>query len=305
VTVLAADDRAYLSVEHAGRYALGNPAAPAVIFNAADSSGVMWFCEEPAGWDSPSVVTPMDRKQYGHGAYAGEPYFEERTLAFSGAFAAPSHEAAVAARTRLLGAILGDLVNGTTYTHLDESPARSMYVLPVGTPHVPFVDDRLVTFTFTLIAADPFKYGPSAVYGPARLPSATGNPGRSYPRVYPVRYGALGALATGQPITVPNGGDTAAEAVYTITGPVPQPYVTFSSGLFFGLALTLAATDVLVVDTAAGTVEVNGVNRQDALMADSTFPLIPSGGIDVRLTSAAGGTDQSAGLTVTTAPTWK
>jgi hypothetical protein len=61
VTVLAADDRAYLSVEHAGRYALGDPAAPAVIFNAVDSSGVMWFCEEPVGWDSPSVVTPMDR----------------------------------------------------------------------------------------------------------------------------------------------------------------------------------------------------------------------------------------------------
>lgn len=305
MTVLAADDRAYLSVEHAGRYALGNPAAPAVTFNAVDSSGVMWFCQEPAGWDSPSVVTPMDRKQYGHGAYPGEGFYEERTLTFDGAFAAPTHELAKAARTQLISAVLGDLVNGTVYTHLDGTPPRSMYVYAAGTPHAVFADDRLVTFTFTLIAADPFKYGPSVPYGTARLPSATGNPGRSYPRVYPGRYGALGALATGQPITVPNVGDVSAQAVYTVTGPVPQPYLTFSTGLFVGLSLDLAATDVLVIDTAAGTVTVNGVNRQDALMADSTFPLIPPGGFTVRLTSATGGTDQAAGATVTTAPTWK
>lgn len=305
MTVLAANDRGYLSVEHAGRYALGPPAAPLVTFNAVDAAGVMWFCEEPQGWDSPSVVTPMDRKQYGHGAYPGEGFFEERTLTFAGAFTAPTNAAAHAARKQLRSAILGDLVNGVTYTHLDDTPARSMILVPSGEPHLPFVDDRLVTFAFTMIAPDPFRYGPSATYGPARLPSAVGNPGRSYPRVYPVKYGALGALATGQPITVPNTGDVSAEAVYTITGPVPQPYLYTSTGLFVGFSLDLAATDVLTIDTAAGTATVNGVNRLDALMADSTFPLIPPGGFTVRLTSATGGTDQAAGLTVTTSPTWK
>jgi hypothetical protein len=306
VTVLAADDRAYLSVAHPARYAFGDPAAPALVLNAVDSSGVMWVCEEPTGWDSPSVATPMDRKQYGHGAYAGEGYFEERPLGFAGAFAAPSAAAAQDARSRLLSVILGDLVNGVVYTHLDEPTPRSMILLPNGDPHVPFLDDRYATFAFTMIAADPFKYGPAATYGPARLPSATGNPGRRYPRIYPELYGSVGAVPTGGPITVPNPGDMPSEAVYRVTGPVPQPVITLSSGLFIGLSLDLAATDTLAVDTAAGTVTVNGVNRLDALRADSTLPLIPARtGVEVRLGSQTGGTDQAAGLLVTTAPTWK
>lgn len=306
MTVLAANSRGYLSVEHPSRYAFGDPAAPQLILNAVDSAGVMWFCEEPTGWDAPSVATPMDRKQYGHGAYAGEGYFQERTLTYAGAFAAPTAAAAMDARSRLLSAILGDLVNGVVYTHLDEAVPRSMILLPSGDPHVPFVDDRAATFAFTMIAADPFKYGPTQTYGPARLPSATGNPGRSYPRGYTMHFGSVGAVATGGPITVPNAGDIPAEAVYTVTGgPVGQPVITLSTGVFLGLSLDLAATDTLVVDTAAGTVTVNGVNRLDALLADSSFPLIPNGGVEVRLGSATGTTSQAAGLTVTTAPTWK
>lgn len=304
MTLLAADDRAYLSVGTPVRYALGNPAAPMVTFNAVDAQGVMWLCDEPQGWDSPTVATPFDRKQYGDGAYAGQGYLEERTLTFSGAFAAPTNALAVAARDQLRAALLGDLLNGVIYTHLDEQPARSMVLLPSGSPRLP-VNDRVCEFSFTLIAADPYKYGPSGTYGPARLPSATGNPGRSYPRVYPVTYGALGSLPTGAAITVPNAGDTASEAIYAVQGPVPGPVIALSNGLFIGFTLTLAATDSLIIDTAAGSAQVNGVNRLDALLADSTFPLIPTGGVDVHLTSTAGGTDQAAGLLVTTAPTWK
>lgn len=304
MTLIAADDRAYLTVENPCRYALGDPAAPLIVFNAADAEGVMWVCDEPQGWDSPTVATPFDRKQYGDGAYAGQGYLEERTLSFDGAFAAPSQAAALAARDRLRAALLGDLLNGVLYTHLDEAPPRSMALLPNGSPHLPVLD-RICQFTFTLVAADPFKYGPTASYGPARLPAATGNPGRSYPRVYPVTYGAIGALPTGAPITVPNAGDTASEAVYTMNGPVPGPAAVFSTGAFLAFTLTLAATDTLVIDTAAGTAQLNGVNRLDALAAGSSFPLIPPGGVDVRFTSTAGGTDQAAALYVATAPTWK
>jgi hypothetical protein len=67
------------------------------------------------------------------------------------------------------------------------------------------------------------------------------------------------------------------------------------------------------VDTINGTSTVNGVNRYDAWAVGSTFPLIPPadpildtpGGTEVRLRSGTGGTDQAAGLTVTTAPSWK
>jgi hypothetical protein len=152
------------------------------------------------------------------------------------------------------------------------------------------------------------------LYGPIRLPTAQGEGG------YPM--GATGALmpwtsAAGPAAltvaAVRNQGDEPAHAVYRVTGPVPRPRIVLGTGEFVALDADLGALDTWTVDTTTGTSTVNGVNRYDAWAAGSTFPLIPasdpvagtSGGTEVRLRSGAGGTDQAAGLTVTTAPSWK
>jgi len=106
-------------------------------------------------------------------------------------------------------------------------------------------------------------------------------------------------------MTVPNVGDVAAHAVYTVTGPVPQPVIRLGTGEFIALTADLGVLDTWTVDTAAGISAVNGVNRYDAFGAGSTFPLIPEGGTEVRLRSLSGGSDPAAGLLVTTAPHWK
>jgi hypothetical protein len=307
MSVLAADDRAYLTAGRRTRYALGLPEAPLIVLNDADTYGCMWACDVPDGWDSPEVTTPSDRRQGGHGSYLGESTYEERVLAFEGTVTAPTPAALDDAYRRLLRALLGQLSSFLRYTHLDETPAAmGLWVRPTGKPRWRVLDDRVADFSFTLVAEDPIKTGSAAVYGPVRLPTVGGEGG--YPMgasgaVMP--WTSAGGTIAVTVVTVPNAGDEDSHAIYTVTGPVPRPRIQLGRGPYVALNTDLGALDVWVVDTAAGTSTVNGVNRYDAWGAGSTFPLIPAGGDEVRLRSATGGTDQAAGLTVTTAPSWK
>lgn len=299
-------------------YVLGPLTAPLLTLNEVDDFGCAWVCPEPDGWDAPTVTSPIDQRQDGPGGYLGESTLDPRTLTFDGAVSCPSVAAARAARKRLTTALLGNLTGLTQYTHLADEPAKSLFVRPAtGKPRIAFTDDGYaLVFSFVLVAEYPLKVGASSTYGPVRLPSATGDPGRQYPRIYPVQYGA-GVTARLDTVVVPNVGDEAADVTYTLSGPVPQPVIYLTTGEYLGLSGTLAATDVMVADTRAGTIKINGVNRPDVLLTGSTFPLIPGtrtdpatgvitpGGTEVRLRSAAGGTDPAAGLLVTTASTWK
>jgi hypothetical protein len=306
VTLLHADDRAVFTAEHAARYVFGDAAAPLLTLNAADAYGCAWLSDEPEGWDAAPINTPADRRQDGHGAILGESFFTERVLNFAdGLVTAPSAAELTAARSRWWNAVTAALSGYVLYTHADETGGPwSLWLRPTGTPKFRALDDRVASFSMQFIADDPLKFGPTTVYGPARLPTGTGDPGRTYPRVYPYSYG--GSAQRRDALVIANtaaaaGGDYA-QAVYTITGPVPVPRVILSTGQWFEVNATLGALDVAVLDTAAGTVTINGGNRPDALTYGSVFPLIPPGGCEVRLRSTSGGSDPAAGLTVTTAP---
>jgi hypothetical protein len=285
VTLIAQDDRAYLTTEHDERYALGDPANPTLLLNAADAAGCLWAADVPEGWDFPEVETPIDRRQDGHGGYAGEPTYNPRSLSFEGSVSAPTRQALRGAYRALMAAVLGSVPNYVRYTHLDEDGAPGLWVLPTGKPKWRALDDRYAEYPF----------GAGGMVAPF---TSTG-----------------GASATTVAV-VPNIGDEDAHAVYTVTGPVPQPRIVLGTGEYVQLSADLGALDRWVVDTAAGTSTVNGVNRYDAWGVGSTFPLIPGstlnpdgtvtpGGTEVRLRSATGGTDQTAALTVLTAPSWK
>lgn len=317
MTLLAADDRAYLLVEHAARYALGPPAAPLLVLNAADDFGCMWVADSPDGWDAPTVTLPMDRRQTGDGGYGSEPTYEPRVLTVEGSVAAPSAAELSRAYRRLLGAILGSAPAFVRYTHLDDADgAMGLWTQPSGKPKWRALDDRYAEFSFILTAEDPIKTGTLATYGPVRLPSAAGEGGYPMPLTMPVTAAASAVPAALTVASVPNAGDATSQVVYTVTGPVPQPSIVLGTGAFVRLNADLAAGDTWVVDTAAGTSTVNGVNRYDAWGAGSTFPLIPGstynpdgsitpGGTTAVLRSATGGNDQTAGLLVATAPSWR
>lgn len=284
------------------RYVFGPPAAPLLTLNDTDDQGCVWACDEPEGWDAPEFSTPQDDRPDGPGAYLGETVPKARVLSFAGDTVAPTLAIARQARTRLLQAIGSSLRGQVLYTQLDDQPAKSLMLRPTGKVRCRFVDSTALTWAFTMVAESPYKVGPTSTYGPGRLPGGGAEPGRVYPRTYPYSYGGGSAAAT--VVTVPNDGDSPSPAVYTINGPVPQPLIQVSSGEYLGLLLDLGAQDVAVIDTEAGTVQVNGVNRLDAYLSGSTFPTIPPGGAEVRLRSRTGGTSQAAALYVTTASTW-
>lgn len=318
MTLIYLDDRTEFLVEHDERYAFGDPADPILTLNALDAASCAWVVERPGGWDFPTVETPVDRRQDGHGGYAGEPTYNPRTLSFEGSVAAPTRQALRGAHRRLLTALLGSVPSYVRYTHLDDDGAPGLWLLPTGEPKWRALDDRYAEFAFVMVADDPIKTGTAATYGPVRLPALGGEGG--YPigatgmiAPYTATGGTLGVTVT----QVPNAGDEAAHAVYTVTGPVPRPRIQLGNGQYVALTVDLATGDTWRLDTAAGTSTVNGVNRFDAWGAGSVFPLIPGGtadpvtgqitggGVEVRLRSATGGTDQTAALTVLTAPSWK
>jgi hypothetical protein len=314
MTLLLTDDRAYLTSEHSDGYALGDPEAPGILLNAADTYGCAWLAEEPDEWAMPAVERGMDRRPDGHGGYAGPGTFEPRTLTLDGAVTAPSRAALVAARRRLSAALLGDLTRPFRYTHLGDAPAKGLWVYASGDPRWRALDDRVAEFAFVLVAEDPIKTGAQRTYGPVRL-SVLAEGGARAPFRFPLRFPAGGTTATR--MTVQNEGDEEAHAVYRIHGPVPQPVVSLSTGEYVRLNLTLSDLDEAVVDTLTGAVTVNGGTRYDAWGAGSTFPLIPGGVLDpatgeitpgsavVRLHSAGGGTSPAAALFVDTAPAWR
>lgn len=317
------DDRAELLAEVDERYTIADEAGAVLLtFNAgADEAGVAWLADEPEGWAAPEVDLPSDAKGDGHGSFMGEQTYEERVLTVNGSAEAPTLLAARQARQRLVSVLTSTVRNGgeLLWTHLDDAPAKSLWVELRGQPKVR-QDGRWVDYSFVLAAGDPLKHGTAATAGPVRLLSAAGEPNRSYTlgadAATRARSYTLGADAVtraraytgGAPSTtvaqVANIGDEPGHAVYTINGPVPRPVVQLGSGEFAALSLDLGALDVAIIDTDLGIVEVNGVNRYDAFATGSTFPLIPPGGVEVRLLSATGGTDQAAGLLITTAPRW-
>ncbi|MEU1506425.1 phage tail protein [Kitasatospora sp. NPDC005748] len=84
-----------------------------------------------------------------------------------------------------------------------------------------------------------------------------------------LNFGTPGA--TGDLLVV-NAGDTAAHPVIELRGPVVTPTVTLGS-VRLEYAITLGATDVLVVDTWAGTVTLGGQSR----ISTATNRSVPEG----------------------------
>jgi hypothetical protein len=246
----------------------------------------------------------VDRKAYGDGGYAGDPTYEPRTLTVDRHRHRP-HPGGPGLRLPPFLAAVQSRRGPIRYTHLDEWPAAmGLWCNPVG-PQVAAEDTRVADFSFLLVAEDPIKTGAAVAYGPVRLPTVGGEGG------YPM--GAAGAVMPWTAAGAPRGHRRAGRQLRRRglarrlhrhrAGPPPR--IQLGNGYYVALSADLGAGDTWVVDTAAGTSTVNGVNRYDAWAAGSVFPLIPPGGVEVRLRSGSGGTDQAAGLTVLTAPSWR
>lgn len=128
-----------------------------------------------------------------------------------------------------------------------------------------------VTIEFT--ASDPLIYGNTLKTAAATLPSPTA--GLTFPVTFNVSFGS----STGGSFQTVNNGSYQTPPVFTIAGPVTNPIITLTStGEFFGLNLSLTATDHLVIDMNAETVILNGTaSRWNAVMTGSTWFALPPG----------------------------
>lgn len=299
----------YAYLTHPGewtyRFAAAVGAPPVLTFNDADAYGCLWACDQPEGAGAPAATTPMDNRQYGDGAFAGDTTFEARALTWEGTTTCPDLPALLAAQARLR-AVASTRVP-LLYTE-EGYPPMSLWVrAATGQPKMRALDGRLFEWSFTMVAEDPLWFD-AAELAPAVVAARTvllpqTPPGRIYNRVYPYIYGLAPAAESGR-LSITNAGDEWAQAAYTVTGPVTNPViVNATTGEFLGLTVTLTALDSLVADTADELITLNGNTVYVPRTVGSVFPRIAPGLNEVRW--SADTTNTAARLSVATASTRK
>jgi hypothetical protein len=144
------------------------------------------------------------------------------------------------------------------------------------------------------LASDPRRYSTTASTATTAPPSA--GSGITWPVSWPLVWPSAGI---GGNVSVVNSGDWTAPVVITITGPLTTPAVyRQDTGDVLELNTTLAALDVVVIDSLADTLTLNGASAK-GLLTDRSAPvssfMMPPGTTGLALRAAV--TDPSAKMT--------
>jgi hypothetical protein len=141
---------------------------------------------------------------------------------------------------------------------------------------------------------DPLRYGPETTLS-TPLPDAGG--GLVYPLAYDLDYGAAGATGS---ITLSNGGTAPAPIVFAVRGPLESGFEISAAGQRLRYPVPVPAGQVLELDTAAGTVLVEGTASRRGNLTVADWMRVPrKGSLTVQLTSLGGPRDPAAQLSAT------
>ncbi|MFM9613918.1 phage distal tail protein [Streptomyces niveiscabiei] len=255
-----------------------------------------------SGWeDLPPLDSGTVARSDAHGAIPGQLLAQSRTVTLDGMV--------VRAPRAMVGAVIAVLNAGTVpvdgelplVVWLDDrgpllAHARATRrALPAGPGW------RLGTVTggaVEFVATDPRRY--QLAERSASTPLPMPEPGLAFPLAFPLDFGPPGSTGT---LTAVNDGDAPTHPVIEFRGPVAAPSLTsVESGDVLEYDLPLAAGDVLVVDTAAGTVTLNGAASRihtatSRSVPEQTFTLVP-GASHMTFRAAPGSTDPAASVTV-------
>lgn len=143
---------------------------------------------------------------------------------------------------------------------------------------------------------DPLRYG-DPVTASTGLPTAGG--GLAYPLAYPLAYGTTGAPGR---VTLVNPGTADAPILFDVTGPLDAGFEV--SAIETGQRLTypvpVPAGQVIELDTAAGTVLVEGTASRRGNLSNADWMLVPKGGtLTLQFTSLGGASSGAALLAAT------
>lgn len=241
-------------------------------FGAVDSSGVAWFLQTLEGWDSPEVRAELQDREADHGSWASPVYLGSRPISLAGTVEAPDRSSLDSALDQLYAAVA---LTDTTLTVWEATPNQAV-VRRSGKVLAQYVTDRTATWSVMVTAADPRRYSTTLQSGFTGLPTTTG--GLTPPITFPITFSAT--TVSGQ-IGAANPGSMDTRPILTIAGPVVAPVVSalYADGTVRQLAysLDLASGDVLVIDTDAHTVMLNGsVSRRRFMTVASGWPTIPA-----------------------------
>jgi hypothetical protein len=290
------------------QWAVGDPAAPDLIWGGIDAEGTEWIVADPVGWyASPPVELGLEDKA-GDGAWFGRGAYKARVLEISGAFrvcrGGVDRLEEIAGRLQELFDPRRDTVlsvNEAIPKQITVRPASEVDVHPVPS------QTRARSFRVTLTAADPFKYAAGAAGLTSvtlRLldPAAMG--GMTHDLVHPLDHGGVDLASLGWQADADNTGQVPVATTIRFTGPAPNPRIlNVTTGEFFTLGRTLGAGVEAVVDADLRTVFVGGSSDFGARAARSTFLSLARGINDLRFTADA--YQAAARATVSWRPRWK
>lgn len=238
-----------------------------------DAAGVAWTvgADGLQGWDGTDVRTQYTDREADHGAWAGPTYLTARPITLAGTITAPDLPSLDTAIDQLQAA--ASLTD--TLLVVAESVPKQALVRRSGKPLVRLVTDRVAVYSLLLTAADPRRYSTVLQSQSAALPSTSG--GLTLPITLPLTITATTASGA---ITLTNDGSIATRPVLTITGPTVGGFTIVASSPSGAITQqtysdSLGTGDVLVIDSMARTVTLNGqVSRR--LYWSGTWPEIPA-----------------------------
>lgn len=271
---------------------------PGTDYEIADS-GLTGWADLP-GLDSGDVLRPDQ-----HGAWPGSQWSQARTVTAPIWLLPdqPSRAAAVAQQFRAATAVHTGEQWLAVRLHGETLACRARVSQRAIPQDRMFVTHGAAKATVQWVCADPRRFAVDEQTEQTGLP--TPERGLSWDQErglnWPLNWGDINS--TGM-VTAINGGDAPANPVIEFRGPVRRPSLTrLSDGLRIEYDIRLAASDVLTIDTSAGTVTLNeSASRIHTATPWSTpeqlFQLEP-GSTALAFRAAPGVVDPGASVTVT------
>lgn len=271
----------------------------ALELGVVDDAGVAWHLQVIEGWDGADQRSEYSPREADHGSWASPVYLSQRPMALEGKIEAPNLATLDAAVDQLIAAAA--LTNTTLIVH--ETVPKQATVRRSGKPLIRHITDRVAAYSIAVTATDPRRYSTVLQSQSTGLPSVTG--GLTLPIVLPI---VISTTSTGGSVALANAGKLATRPVFTLQGPADLPVIVCEhpDGTTFQLAYSesLGAGDILVIDTAAHSVVLNGsVSRRPFLSAQPSWPeILPDSSLSVSWTASA--YDAAALLTGTCRSAW-
>ena len=241
-----------------------------VSLGMVDAAGVAWHLTGMEGWDSPDQRAEYSAREADHGAWAAPVYLSQRPITLAGKIETSGVAVLDSAMEQLIAACA---LTDTTLTVYETTPKQAT-VRRSGPLLLRPITDRIAEYSILVTAADPRRYSTTLQSQSTALPSVTG--GLTLPITMPI---TISATTVAGSITLTNSGSMATRPTLTLAGPVDTPTIVAAlpGGTVTQIAYggALQAGDVLVIDSAARTVVLNGTASR-RLYFSGTWPEVPA-----------------------------